>query len=164
MSELFVSLGLNVKLFIAQVINFGILLFVLYRFAYKPVLRMLEERTQKIEKGLADAEKSQKILTEMTEKEKALISEAKKQAKEIISAAEEQAQKNRDEIIASTKEETTRLMQQTQKNIEEQKAQMITDVKKDLGGIVVAAVEKVIGEKMDPIKDAKMISDAINQK
>ncbi len=163
MGELALSLGINGKLFIAQLINFAIVLFVLYRFAYKPVLRMLEDRTQRIEKGIADAEASQKKLTEMTEKEKDVLSEAKKQAKQIIMAAEDQALKNRDEIIANAKEESTRLLQQAQKNMEDQKMQMINEVKKDLGTIVLMAVEKVIGEKVDHVKDAKMINDAINE-
>lgn len=162
MSELFSSLGLNVELFIAQMINFGILLFVLYKFAYRPVLRLLEDRTKKIEKGITDAEASQKKLAEMTEREREIVIEAKKQSKELIVAAELQAQKNRDEIIAVAKEESAKILQQAQKSIEEQKMQMIGEVKKEVAVLVVAAVEKVIGDTMNEKQDAKIISDALN--
>ena len=50
MSELFSKLGIDWKLLIAQIINFLVLLFVLYKFAYRPILSMLEKRTKKIEK------------------------------------------------------------------------------------------------------------------
>ena len=162
MSELFTSLGLNAKLFVAQLINFGILLFVMYRFVYKPILRLLDDRTKKIEKGLADADASRQKLEEMTEREREIVTEAKKQAKELIAAAEAQAQVNRDEIIASAKEESTKILQQSQKNIEEQKIQLIGDVKKEVAQLVMTAVEKVIGEKMDEKQDTKIINDAIN--
>ena len=162
MSELFTSLGLNAKLFVAQLINFGILLFVMYRFVYKPILRLLDDRTKKIEKGLADADASRQKLEEMTEREREIVTEAKKQAKELIAAAEAQAQVNRDEIIASAKEESAKILQQSQKNIEEQKIQLIGDVKKEVAQLVMTAVEKVIGEKMDEKQDTKIINDAIN--
>lgn len=162
MSEIFSSLGLNAKLFIAQVINFCILLFVLYRFAYRPILGLLEERTKKIEKGIADAEASHQKLAEMTEREREIITEAKKQAKELIVAAEAQGQKNRDEIIAVAKEESAKLIKQAQKSIEESKSQMISEVKKEMAEVVIVAVEKVISAKLDETKDAKIINDALN--
>ena len=68
--EIFEKLGIDVKLVIAQLVNFFILLYVLKRFAYKPVLKILEDRERKIEKGLKDAQSAEKRLHEMEEAEK----------------------------------------------------------------------------------------------
>ena len=57
MGELLSSLGIDLRLFLAQLINFSILLFVLFKFAYKPILNMMDERTEKIEKGAAEPSK-----------------------------------------------------------------------------------------------------------
>ncbi|MFA5986155.1 MAG: F0F1 ATP synthase subunit B [Parcubacteria group bacterium] len=164
MSELLSSLGLNIKLFIPQVINFCIVLFVLYRFAYKPVLKMLDERTTKIEKGLADAEESQKKLEDIVQKEKEVIIEAKKQAKDIIEKAQGQAQVQREELIALAKDESQKMITKAQKSIEEEKNKMVSEAKKEIASLVSLAVEKVIGEKIDERLDAKIIADVINTK
>lgn len=162
MDELVSSLGIDIKLFIAQLVNFSILLFVLYRFAYKPVLKMLEDRTEKIEKGLADAEASNKKLEEAAEKEKEVLVEARKHAKEIIEKAEVQARANRDEIIATAKDESHRILEQAQKITDEQKAQMVHEVKSEVAQLVSVALEKVVDEKMNGEKDIAIINKAIN--
>jgi F-type H+-transporting ATPase subunit b len=161
MGELLSSLGINWQLFVAQLVNFSILLYVLYRFVYTPVLRMLDERSQKIEQGLKDAEASHKKLEEITQKEKAVLIEAKKEAKAIIEKADEQSQINRDEIVAAAKEESEKMLQRAQKMIDEQKAQMVSEVKADIASLVSLAVEKVIDEKMDPEKDRVIIDRVI---
>ncbi len=74
--ELFSALGINLKILIAQFINFSIFFFVLYKFAYKPMLKFLDDRKQKIEKGLNDAEKANNKLIELEEKEKEIIAQA----------------------------------------------------------------------------------------
>ena len=70
--EALANLGIDWKLLLAQVVNFVVVLLVLRRFAYQPMLRLLDERTHKIEKGLADAESATRKLGEMETKEKAV--------------------------------------------------------------------------------------------
>jgi F-type H+-transporting ATPase subunit b len=164
MSELISSLGVDWRLFIAQLINFSILLFVLHRFAYKPVLKMLENRTEKIEKGLQDAEASQKKLEQAAKKEEELLIEAKKQAKEIIEKAQEQANLNRDEILVQTKKDSERIIAHAQKVSEEQKEKMVNEVKSEVAGLVAIALEKIIDEKMDSHKDMQIINNVLNAK
>ncbi len=164
MGELLSSLGLNVKLFIPQVINFCIVLFVLYRFAYKPVLKMLDERTEKIESGLAAAEKSQKKLEDIVQKEKEIILEAKKQAKEIIEKAQVHAQVQREELISVAREESYKMTSKAEKSIEDQKNKMVNEAKGEIAELVSIAVERIIDEKMDQKIDARIISDVINTK
>ena len=64
MSELLTKLGIDLKLLVAQIVNFLILLLVLYKFAYGPIVAMLEKRQKKIEKGLKEAEEAHKKLEE----------------------------------------------------------------------------------------------------
>lgn len=163
MGELASNLGINWQLFIAQLVNFSILLYVLYRFAYKPVLRMLDERTTKIEKGLADAEASHKKLEKASEREEEILVEAKKHAKEIIDKADVQAQANRDELLLATKEESEHIIAQAQKVAQEQQVKMVHEVKAEIAGLVAQAVEKVINEKITTQKDAQIINDALTK-
>lgn len=103
MEELIKTFHIDIKLIIAQLVNFGIVLFVLKKYAYGPVLKMMQERTDKIEKGMADAESAGKKILEIAEKEKEVLIQARKEAQEIVTKAEEIAKKNKEEIITEAK-------------------------------------------------------------
>ena len=160
--ELLNNLGINGKLLIAQIINFLILLYVLYKFAYGPVLKMLDERTKKIEKGLKDAEDSHKKLAEISEKESTVLVEARKQAQEIIKKAEESASSQAQEIMNASKEQSQKMLETAQKQIEQEKTKILSEVRAEVAGLVMMATEKIIDEKLDATKDAALIKKAIN--
>ena len=159
--ELIKTFGIEWKLLIAQLINFFVLFFLLKHYAYKPILKMLEDRKDKIEKGLKDAEASQKKLVEIETKEKAVLTEARKQAQEIIAKAEEVAVKNKEEIIVAAKAQSEKILSDSAKKIETEKALMFQEVKKQVAELVIAATGKIIDEKMDTSKDKELIEKAI---
>lgn len=159
--ELLSNLGINGKLLLAQIVNFLILLFVLYKFAYGPILKMLEERTDKIEKGLKDADESHKKLAEIVQKEKEVMAEARKEAQAIIVKAEEQAKKSKDGIAIEAKAQAEKIMQDTEKKIEEEKNKMLAEVKGEISNLVIIATEKIISQKLDTAKDKELIEKAI---
>ena len=158
MEELVKTFHIDIKLLIAQLVNFAIVVWVLYKFAYGPILKTLNERTDKIDKGLKDAEASQKKMTEITEQEKKVLAEARQEAQKIITQAEANARKSKDEIAADAKRQSEKILQDAEKKIEEDKNKMIAEVKKEIAGLVVAATEKMIGEKMDGKKDEELVS------
>ncbi|MDD5397368.1 MAG: F0F1 ATP synthase subunit B [Candidatus Moranbacteria bacterium] len=162
MQELINTFHIDWKLIIAQLVNFAIVLFVLKKFAYGPVLKMMEERSEKIEKGISDAENAGKKLAEITEKEKEVLVEARKQAQEIIAKAEVTAAKSKEEIIVEAKAQSEKILADSAKKIEQEKIQMIQEVKGQIAELVIAATGKVIDEKMDGEKDKGIIEKAIN--
>lgn len=161
MEELIKTFHIDWKLIIAQLVNFAIVLFVLYKFAYGPMMKLMDERTKKIDKGLKDAENSHKKLQEIAEKEKAVLVEARKQAQEIVDKAEAAASKTKDEIIAESKQQAQKILDDTAKKIELEKNQMLAEVKTQVAELVVAATGKVIDEKMDGEKDRKIIEGVL---
>jgi len=160
--EILAKLGVDWKLLIAQIINFVILLFILRHFAYKPILRVLEDRREKIDKGLKDAEEATKKLLEAEKKEKAVLDEARYQAEQIISKSEETAKKNKEDIMASADEKAKKIMATAEKKIEEEKDKMIMEAKKELAKLVISATEKIIDEKVDVEKDKELINKAVS--
>lgn len=161
MQEIINTFHIDWKLIIAQLVNFAIVLFVLYKFAYGPILKMMNERSDKIEKGLKDAEGAQKKLAEIAEKEKEVLVEARKQAQEIVAKAEAVAIKSKDEIIADSKVQATKILEDAAKKIEQEKNQMLVEVKTQVAELVIAATGKIIDEKMDSEKDRELIEKAI---
>jgi len=161
MSELFTKLGIDWKLLIAQIVNFLVLLFVLWKFAYGPVLAMLEKRQKKIEKGLADADEAGKKLEESAEKQKEILKNARTEAKDIVEKAREQAEKSKSEIAFEAKAQAEKIIISVKAEIEQEKQKTIAEIKSEIGSLVVAATEKIVDEKMDSEKDKKMIEEAI---
>ncbi len=162
MEELIKTFHIDLKLIIAQLVNFGIVLFVLKKFAYGPVLKMMQERTDKIEKGMADAESAGKKILEIAEQEKTVLIEARKQAQEIVTKAEEIAKQNKEEIIVEAKNQSEKILADAGKKIEQEKNQMLQEIKSQIAELVITATGKVIGEKMDSEKDKGIIDRAIN--
>ena len=159
MEEIIKTFHIDTKLILAQFTNFAIVFFVLYKFAYGPVLKLLKERTKKIEKGLRDAEESQKKLTEMSEKEREVLVKARKDAQEIIKKAEDQAIKNKEGIIAEANKQAEVLIKKAQLGIEEEKNKVMSEVKNEIAGLVMLATEKIIGEKVSSESDKRIIKE-----
>jgi len=155
--ELFNALGLNVKILIAQLINFAILFFVLYKFGYKPMLQFLDDRKEKIEKGVENAESAMQKLVELEEKEKEVIKKAKQESLAIIEESKEQGEEKRKQIIEKAKQEIGQIINQEKAKMQTEKAETLKEIKKEISGLVVDAVEKVLDEKMDAKADKELI-------
>lgn len=115
--EILDQFGFDIRLFIAQIINFLIIVFIFKKFLYKPLLRTLDSREKKIAKGLSDAEKAEKALEKAEEERDKIIKKAGLEAERILSEAKTQATEARDEMLSKTKEEIDRLMEQTREQI-----------------------------------------------
>lgn len=161
MNELITTFHIDWKLIIAQLVNFAIVLFVLYKFAYGPMLKLMNERTEKIDKGIKNSEEAQKKLLEITEKEKTVLIEARKAAQEIVAGAEAVAVKNKEEIIIEAKNQSEKILKDAEKKIELEKNKMMQEVKAQVAELVVLATGKVIGEKIDSEKDRELVEKAI---
>jgi F-type H+-transporting ATPase subunit b len=104
------TFGFDVKLFIAQIINFLILVYLLNRFLYKPILEILKQREKKIRTGLEDAEKS-RIILEQAEKEKEeILKNARIESEKIINETKLIAKEIRKSIIDSSKSESEKII------------------------------------------------------
>jgi len=159
--ELLANLGINWKLLIAQIVNFLILLLVLYKFAYGPVLKMLNDRTKKIEDGIKNAEDAKKKLIELSAREKDVLAKARKEAQGIIKKSEENALKNAKLIEDSAKTQYEKILEEAKAQIEQEKNKAVKEAKSEIAELIVIATEKIIDEKMTNEKDKELISKAI---
>ncbi len=114
--EIIKNFGINPVLLIAQVINFLILLFLLKKFAYKPVFQMLEKRRKEIADGLKSAEEGKLSLEKALEEEKKILKKAQNQAQQILLDAKSQA----DQMLLDAKEDTKGQVEQMLKDAHSQ--------------------------------------------
>lgn len=120
--------GVEPVLLVAQIINFLIIAYILKRFAYKPVLQLLQERKETIAQGLQQAEEARKLLEQANEKETAILKNAQKQAQKL----QEDAKKQSDRILRETEQEAKKRAENLLKEAKEQIAQQTKDAEKRL--------------------------------
>ncbi|MFA5644151.1 MAG: F0F1 ATP synthase subunit B [Patescibacteria group bacterium] len=159
--ELLKALGINGKILLAQFINFAVLVFVLWRFAYKPILKFLDDRRKKIEEGVKNSEVAIQKLVEIEEKEKQVIIKAKKEALNIIDEAKDNAEKRGNELIKKAREEASKVILEEKEKFNQEKIDAFKEMKNNLSELVILAVEKVIDEKIDTAKDKKIIKELL---
>jgi F-type H+-transporting ATPase subunit b len=162
--SIFGALGISLQAFIIQLITFLIAFLVLRQWAFKPILKVLDERRQRIEDGLKlgeamEAEKAKLDETVTAELHKArtqadrIVSTAETEAKQTVQTAEETARKRADEIVASAKEQIKHETARERKRLEREIVGLVSDVS-----------EAVIQEKVDAHKDAQLIDRALRER
>lgn len=161
--EIIGKLGIDWRLLIAQIVNFAILLLVLRRFAYRPMIQFLEQRTERIEKGLRDADEAKKRLDEATVKEAGMLRRAKAEAKAILEKAQEAGKKNQEALLADAKIQAAQLIASAEKKMESEKARLVAEAKAEIAETVVLAAEKILGEKLHAENDAELIQKSLKE-
>ena len=116
--EIFKDFGVQPILLLAQIINFVILLCILKRFLYKPILKMLEERRDKIETSMKQAEEIQKRFDEVATKQGELLTQAKGEASKIVEEAKDEAKKLAEQIQDETKQRVVETLERSQESLE----------------------------------------------
>lgn len=159
--EALANLGIDWKLFVAQAVNFLVLLFILRRYAYRPMLEFLEKRSDRIEQGLKDAEAAIALLAQMETKEKETIAVARDEARAIVNAAEASAKKRDAERLLETEAKTKRFLEDAMVKIDEEKNRVLAEAKQELASVVALSVEKILKEKVDVAKDKELIGKMV---
>lgn len=160
--EALANLGVDWKLFAAQAVNFLVLLFILRRFAYRPMLKFLDERRERIEQGLKDAEAAKTQLAEMEERKKETLSSAREEAKAVIEQAGIQAKERDAKRLRETEEKIKNLFEEGLVKISEEKRKAFSEVRQDVAQVVTVALEKILKEKVDAVKDQALIEGVVN--
>jgi len=155
------TLGLNWKLFVAQLVNFGILLFVLWKFVFIPVAKKMQERTSKIDKSLKDAQDIEVQKKQFAEWKDQEMTKARKQAAEVITASQTEAGKIRQQILDQAKAEQEKLIKQAKEQIASEKNQALSDIKSQVADMITGAAEKILRKNLDAKADKEFIKESL---
>lgn len=155
--------GIDWKLMLAQLINFAVVFFVLRAFAYKPILKLLDERKKKIEDGLSFAEKAKSELANIEVLKSEEIQKGQKQGMEIVKTAEVSATKVRDEIVAGGEVEKQKLIMTGKALLSEQKVRMEKGVYEQAVSLVETALGKVLGKAEFKNEEKQMIAQTVKE-
>src|ERR1041385_6232258 len=157
------TFGWNVRLFLSQVISFIIVALLLKQFAYKPILKVLEERRQRIAEGLLNAEKIKQQLAEAEQRHAEILAQANAQAQKMIDEARESAANvaERKQQEAVTAAEQIMAKAREASAIEHEKT--MTELKGELGRLVVDTTAKVTGKVLTSEDQRRLQEEASRQ-
>lgn len=161
MDSLIETFHIDIKLLLAQVVNFAIVFSALYFFALKPLLKIMGERTETIEKSLNEAKMIEKKLASTEEDYNLKLAQAKKEANIILEKASKQAEEKKQETITKAKEEIGLIINKEKEKMRMEKAETLKEIKKETVDLVMLALEKILDEKIDKKKSEELIKKSL---
>jgi len=156
--EIFTTFGVSWGKFIAQIILFLAVYWVLKSYAFGPILEVLNERRRRIEEGQHNAEKIKKQLAEAELRYQEALRKANEDATRLIEEARASSDAHTQKQIQQAIRDAEGIIAKAQENISQERLQMVADVKKEMVGLVVHTTAKVVGKVLTP-EDQKRLSE-----
>lgn len=159
--EILELFGVNWKLMLAQIVNFAIVFFVLWRFAIKPLLKTMESRNQEIVSGLDNAKKAEDRLLAVEKEAKVQLNEAKKEAMIILEKANQQAETNRQLTLNKAKTEVEVVVSKAKEQIAQEKEKMFVEAKQEFANLLQVSLTKILSKSISQEIDKKYIHQTL---
>ena len=157
------ALGITPTLLIAQIVNFGILVFLLRQFLYTPIL-MLAQRKEKIAQSMKDAERVNAAAREAEAEKAKVLEAARREAQEIRAGATRDTEKIAQDIRSRAEQEATDIRMKAQADAKSQADQMLADANKQIADIAIAATEKLLGRELAKKEDQqRFVAEFLSQ-
>ncbi len=157
------SLGINGKLLFAHLINFAVVMIVVWKWVYQPLLKVMDARQKKIAQGLQQAEEAKTALLQAREEQEALLHRARQEAQQMMKAAEGQGKKDRQELMVKTQNDLERMMVENKARLDQEERAMLQAVKKQSADLIVQALEKILPSVLDDKTKRASIEKAVTE-
>ena len=150
--------GVDWPKFITTTINFCIVLFVLHRFAYKPLLKLLDERRERIEKSVKEAEQIKVELAKTEAARQEVLDKAHAQSQRLIDEAKISAAKVEEKKIHEATAQAEEIIRKAHASAVQDRDKQFSELKKQVGRLVVDTTSKVVGKVLTP-EDEKRLQE-----
>jgi F-type H+-transporting ATPase subunit b len=159
----FASLGVNLPLLVVFIINFIILFILLRLFLYKPVLKMLDERTRRTKEGMELAEATKKEYEQAKGEVQKQIEKGRQEAQAIIAQALQTGERLKEESREEATKQAQVIIERTRAESESEREKIVDSLRKEFVDIAISAAEKVIKETLDKEKHRRLIEETLQQ-
>ncbi len=156
-------MNINAIQILFQIVNFFILLFLMKKYLYGPIMKILEMRSKKIEAGLEAAEKSIEEQDKIEKKRKRIIVEAEKNATQILEGARVRAKKVEKELQQKAELEIEKKRKKAEEHVVNQVSQMKLELQKNFSNSVVTTTEALLKESLSPKLQQEIIKKQTTQ-
>jgi F-type H+-transporting ATPase subunit b len=155
----FGAFGVDLFKLAFQIINFLLILYLLNRFLFKRVLALLDERQERISKGLEDAEAAARDRELARAEREAALDEARKEAQTMIARATKIAEDSRAEIVAAARAEAEQVAARATEEITAEKQRAIAELRSQVADLALEAAAKLVGSEMNGATQRRLVED-----
>ena len=157
------ELGINLPSLIAYVLNFAILLGILFLFAYKPLLRVLDQRSERIRESLEAADRAREEAASSQAAVEEQLNEARREGQRLLEQAREAADRVREEEMGRARREAEAFVERARSDIQRERDAAIEEVRANFGDLAITAAERVIRRSLDRQAHQELISQVLEE-
>ena len=157
------GLGINLPTLLAQIVNFAILLGLLYLVAYKPIMRMLDERSRKVKESMEQTELIKQQAERAEEEVKKQIEAAGKEGQEIIARAVRSGEEVRQKAQQEARQDVESIIARAGVEIQRERDEAIGELRKEFAGLTILAAGKVIDRSLDREAHRQLIDKVLKE-
>ena len=157
------KLGINLGYLVSQLINFSLLIVLLYLVLYKPVLRMLDQRRERIARSMADVDDARASAARAQQDYDRRVAEAQRRAQEIIAAAAQTGEKVGAEIKSEAQREADVIREKARQDAQLEKTHLLAEVKNQIANLSMMATERILGQGLDDGVQRKLIDQFLGE-
>ena len=148
-------------LMIWTIVSFAITLWVLKRYAFGPVQKLIDDRRDRIRQSIDEADRAREEARSLLEEHRALIGQAKSQAEEILAEARKVADAQRERLRGELEEDRQRRLEETQRQIDQATAQALGEIRREVGALAALAAEKITRKTLTAADQKRLIDEAL---
>ncbi|EKD90619.1 MAG: ATP synthase subunit b [uncultured bacterium] len=163
MEKILADFGIQPILLLAQVVNFLVLLFILKKLLYQPILKVLDERKKKIEQSLIDAQSIELKLVQTEEDREKKLAKASEEAKQILDEATKSANLVIEEAHLKASKDMEEILQKGQESINAERSKMHQEIREELADLIEVSLEKVAGKILTTKDQKELVQKTIKQ-
>ncbi len=157
------GLGINLPVLVAQIVNFLILFGILYLVAYKPIMRMLDERSRRIKESMEQAESIKEQSARAEEEVKKQLGEASREGQERIARAVRAGEEVKQKAQAEARQEADALIVRARSEIQRERDEAIGEVRREFADLTILAAGKVIDRSLDKEEHRQLIDKVLEE-
>ena len=157
------QLGFNLPALIAYLVNFIVLLGILFFFAYKPLIRLMDQRAERIRESLEAADQARQEAATSREAVEEALNEARQQGQRLLDQTREAAERYRAEEMDRARQEAENFVLRARAEIQRERDAAIEEVRSNFGDLAITAAERVIGRSLDPQAHEDLIAQVLEE-
>lgn len=161
--EILGTLGMNARDFIWHTVNFLVLIALLTYFLYRPISTMLAERTRRIEESLAAAERAQADVARADREREELLATTRREIGEMMAQAQTVAERIQSEARTTAQQEAQRIVETARQEAEAERTQAMAELRREVASLAVMAAERIIKRDLDVQAHRQLVDEFLDE-
>ena len=153
------QLGINPVFLLAQILNFLVLALLLRRFAYKPVLDMLEKRRKRIEQGLEDARLAEEARANAESESRQILEQARIEAQGIVAEAKQRGEAEAAETVETARGQAQVVLDEARVEAQSERDRLLGEMRGQIAALALAAANQLVGEALDERRQMQLVAE-----